>query len=272
MDLHGAEVAVSPSFRLHLISSSIQHHPASLEPLRTRDLDGDFSTGVFATKHQSWSTSPNGWFVDPQPRSWIASNCKHQQWHTFPVRSWLGEVDPARRSLGNSIIILLDICNLLLAGLKKRKNDVTEVSMSVGNIWKAAHGDCNISIFVQYCLTGVQWWQDCGANLVSKIWKIMSSLELLIDCLEPQHGLFIFIVYQPPNGLYHICTMEGKTSWRNQSKSAPQSEGISKCRFNAYNKQTQRTSIDIPRYPELDTIMPTSIDNHASVMIYHVIQ
>ena len=56
----------------------------------------------------------------------------------------------------------LDICSMLLAGLKKKKNDVTEVSMSVANIWKAAQGDCNISIFVQYCLPRVQWWQDCG--------------------------------------------------------------------------------------------------------------
>ena len=39
-------------------------------------------------------------------------DCQHQQWHTFPVRSWLTEVNPASRSLGNSIIILFVVSNL----------------------------------------------------------------------------------------------------------------------------------------------------------------
>ena len=56
---------------------------------------------------------------------------------------------------------------MLLAGLKKKKNDVTEVSMSVANIWKAAQGDCNISIFVQYCLP---------CPMVARLWILALAL------------------------------------------------------------------------------------------------
>lgn len=43
------------------------------------------------------------------------------------------------------------------------------------------------------------------------------------------------------------------------------------CRFNAQSKQTQRTYVDISRYPELDTIIPTSIHNMIIIYQLHII-
>ena len=168
---NGADVALSPSFPHHLKfihpTSCLLGMPLAVglsRPLVDREIRPWKQKLIHQHQWVAGGSLASGPSIN---RSFMILMLIIISWHTFPVRSWLFQVDPTCRSLGNSSIILLDICNLLLAGLKKRKNDVTEVSMSVANIWKAAHGDCTISIFfAQYCLTGVQWWQDCGSWLL----------------------------------------------------------------------------------------------------------
>ena len=95
--------------------NSPQHSgSASLECLWPWDFHGHLSTAIFGPENKSWSTSTNGWPAGGSLASGPSINRSFMilmliiiSWHTFPVRSWLFKVDPACRSLGNSIIILL---------------------------------------------------------------------------------------------------------------------------------------------------------------------
>ena len=116
MDLHGADVAVCPSFHHHLTFIH-QQSPTQWQCLLGMPLAVGLSRPLVHRNIRPWKQKlihQHQWVAGGSLASGPSINRSFMilmliiiSWHTFPVRSWLGEVGPARRSLGNIIILLV---------------------------------------------------------------------------------------------------------------------------------------------------------------------